>query len=472
MRFSQLIQMVCCLLIFNSFLLQAQSRINIQIHTHPPTCFAELDSANLFENKYVNQDFIKNLQQKKSKRISIRDSLQVEQAILQVRQNIRAYGRLRNKTENNNAEKVAILREAYSSLQQSLELKPNDKKSLRYLKMISPAYKSLLRKENDFEGFVDIATSQLVITEPQNQFSIFYTLGDAYYRLEDYELSRSAYNQTVVRLFEFYEDSLSADNQKYIDYLYRSLVRRGTCEEKLYLSSAALRSWKHALIVAPEAEKESIKLKIDQTLLWDDGHLEAYEKRSEALKLYRDKQYWEAKQQLVQLLPTLYTYTAKAEINRLIAQIDFTSLDNHAAGLERMQKIVTEYPEYVFVSDSLVDSTYLSYQQIYAQLCYLQGIHEMRRERTREAFIYFAKAAEITSKSQAQATFYLALLLSSDRNSVMHAEKIISYGLKAWAGELPESYRKRLADILSFAYQQQGSFDEAITWKNRSLAIN
>jgi hypothetical protein len=431
------------------------------------------DSVTLFENKYLDNAFIKHLQNPPTARVSLADSLQVEQVILQIRGNIGAYGRLvREKQESDQTEKLALLRETNLILEKGIKLKPADSRLVRYLNLFYPAYEVLLRKQEDYRNFVEIATRHLHFSEPEKKFQLLFSLGDAYSRLNDFALSRCAYDQAVISLFEFYEDSLAAENQQYRTYLYRSLSGRGAAEEKLYLNSAALRSWRHALSVAPADQKNNIEAKINRTLLWDAGNLKAFEKRNQAMDLIRDKDYLNAKSQLIQLLPLLSTFQARAEINRLLAQIDFSFLENTDAGLERMQQIVLEFPQHITVSDSAVDSTYQDYLQTYAQLCYLQGVREMRLERTRQAFIYFAKVAEFENKFQAQANFSLALLLSLDRNSVIHAEKIITCGLQAWNGNLTENYRKNLANIISFAYQQQGNFEESVSWKNRALAAN
>lgn len=454
-------------------LLKAQSRINIEIHDIPSRSVVLSDSATLYENTLVNPGLIRLLQQPPGAAVTLADSLQVEQILLQIRGNIGVYGRLvREKKETDNLEKLNLLRETDALLEKGLLKKPADVRLARYVTLLSPPYESLLRKEDDHRTFVAVATRHLLFSEPEKKYSILYALGDAYSRLDEIALSRAAFDQTIHSLFTFYADSLNAGNQQYLTFLYRSLTGRGAAEEKLYLNSAALRSWRHALVVAPPAQKANIEAKINRTLLWDDGNLRALEKRTQATQLIRDKDYVAAKSMLLGVLPELVTFLARADINRLIAQIDFSSLENTDAGLERMQQIILEFPRQMTVADSTIDSTYQDYLETYAQLCYFQGAREMRLDHTREAFIYFAKVADFKNKFQALANYSLAYLLARDTNSVLHSEKIIACGLQAWDGELSDAYRTNLATTISSAYQQQGNFERAVTWKNRALALD
>lgn len=450
--------------------LMAQSFINMDYLIKIKDPGQTQDKPYLFNNKYVkikNVPFRHNSNDLKGS-VSARDSAQAYKLLVQASQNYRRF-----KSEENEPAKLSLLKTMQPDLEQALRLHPNNKTIQQYLSLTYQLLSRSFEGAANWADYVLVNTRRMSLMEPKNNFSIYFSLGKAYLKLEEYDFGRAAYDSMVSNLFSFYEDSLMHGSQRFLRFLYLGLSGRGSCEEKLYLQEQALRSWRHALTVSPENNRAYIQGKIEKTLLWDGGNLLAIKKRNEAYIFYNEKKHKQAKAVFKEVLPQLQTDAAKTEINRLIAQIDFHFLENRYLGLNRMWKIVKNYPHMDLSSDSLkTDSLFQIYKTDYANMCLRQGVQELNSHHRRRAYIYLSKAAELEWHLQSSACFYMVYLLSNNAGShITHAEEIVKYGARAWGNQknpLPESLRKQIATFISKAYQQKGDFEMAQVWLQKA----
>jgi len=449
-----------------------QSRINVEKLIEIDVSSDTVKSPTLFQNAYIHTELLQYLAQETAVTVSLNDSLRANDFKLKAYRTFQNY----QKTQEQNSDEanLTILETLKSDLEKAIQLNPNDRRVKLLLNFCYVRMEVILRNQERWKEYIQITTNRLQLTDPKIQYFSYISLGNVYSSLQEIALAREAFNRAVELLFEFYCDSLEDGNQKYLTALYGALRGRGTCEEKLYLDEAARRSMEHAVVIAPDEHKAGIQQQIEKTLLWDGGNLKALEKRNKALLLFQKKEYKTAKSLLAELLPQLKTFRARAEIERYIAQLEFFYLGSNYQALNRMWRIVKQYPQQIAMSDTAIDSTYQIYSNTYAQMCYFQGIQEQRINRLRMAYIYFARAAEMESPSQYQAACNLAILLTTDSRNIMHADDVIHYGTQAWNNgnaNLHHNLKRSLARSLARAYQQKGAFEKATEWLVSSYSI-
>lgn len=461
---------ICLIGGFTIYPVYSQSRINAEKVVEPPAIKAAVDTVDLFNNAFIDTTLFRFFKDTTVKAVSFRDSLRTRDLLLQCNRN---FGRYRNMEQSRRTEIWHLIEEMRTQVEEAIRLKPADATVRTYIKAVYSNIRTFYAQENDSLKSLQICTNLILLMPEKSLFQFYLLLGNNYIKLNEYEYARKAYNGAIDNIFTFYADSLENGRDLYRNYLLNALNGRANSEEALYEDELALISRQHSLIIAPEESKKGIENVIKLRLLWDDGNLRAYEKKNEALKLMREGELREAKTLFLEVLPELKTRSAEIEIQRLISNVELLMGDNYLA-VERGRKIINNFPFDSPQFDSTeVDSIYQVYVDHYAQLCFTVGYQEYQVQRLRNAYIYLAKAAELPSSSQSMACFLLTRLLLV-KNSILHSDQLIEFGLRAWNNEinpLTDIYKKQLASFLFQGYRQTGDFDAATQWFERWYTI-
>ncbi|MCI0511791.1 hypothetical protein L0128_01095 [candidate division KSB1 bacterium] len=458
--------------IWNPARITAQSQINLESRPQMVHFACILDSIDLMQNQYVTPVLTGLTQTPAITRISATDSLKVRELLIQFTRNYTTYSKMTPATPAANEERFQLLSQMRLDIEAAVNLKPYDPAVLRTIRWTYVELERHYRAQEQWKNYLQVASNHLHLAEPKDRYRLWLLLGDAYNKLAAVPYACAAFDSASSILFKMYADSLENGPEHYRNTAFSCLSNRGSCEEKLYLHEAALRSWEYALQLAPVSQHAAIQTRIKRILLWDGGNLRAFEKRNAALVFFREKEYHAAKAALEALLPQLKTAAAQAEIKWWLALVDL-NLGQHYVGLQQMWQILQEYADVVPDSALAQDSTYQNYLKIYAQRCFTQGRYEIENKHLHAAYIYLSKAAEIKNPSQRLACLLIANLLSSDGNSIFHTDAVIRYGQFAWEhheGLLPAGSKSTLARILSRAYRQNGDFTAATEWLKKAYS--
>jgi len=430
-----------------------------------------LDSASTTSSKYVDQSLWPYLNPDSSLFPSEMDSMKAAAIYRELIPDLSAYNRISSNLRNRkissevaNTRLQPIIQRLWPKMEEIIRLNPFHKSAKTWLGMV--IYPSLERQflaQEEWKNYIRIA-SNLIQIHPENYHYNYYgKIANAYFQLDEVQEVLVNYRKGITSLFDTYEDSIYANQERYIAVLRFYMTRRWQIEESLSLIDAAIISLKNLLVIAPDDQKQILQRRLER-LQWDDRNLNATRKKEKANQLWNDAKYEQTHAILENLLDSLRTEAAKDEINWLLARIEYNNLKQRYQALNRLWQVIKKTP-----LDSMgmpVDSTYQRYITTYADLCIRQGVAELNLEHRRAAYIYFSRASEIEGRHQARCYYYLARLISLDPRSVKHTQRTIEYGQKAWdlRENLNDGERKYLARLISLAYQQSGEFDVALEW--------
>lgn len=461
--------------VLNAF---SQTLINLEKWTHTAPQGALDDSISVYRNQFVDTYFERLIRETNQKICTNEDSAAAFKFVLNFS---RTYQQYQNKflkgtpkdNEGASDERLSLLKTMQKDLEDAFRLYPAYPRLKLYLSnFLFLQYEQYYLRNEQWKNYLQVATNHLFLMPPENKYTLFSSIGAVYNRLNEYKLACAAYDSSITYLFNYYEDSLRQENKKFKNSLYISLLARANCEEKMLLDEAALRSWKHAALIAADTLKKGIDSRIRRNQ-WDDGNLPGFEKYYSAQLQMSQNNLKEARTQLLEVLPILKTPAARYDVERTLALNEYR-LGYRYQALDRIYKIITSYKQ-SSPGTAENDSVYNSYLQTYAQLCLFQGNYEFfTLKRHLPAFIYLSKAAEIKNPNQRHALFLLTYLLTGDKRDIIHIQKASEYGHRAWnfeEQELSLANKKLLAQRLEWIYVQQGNFDQALDWRKAFLAL-
>ncbi len=288
---------------------------------------------------------------------------------------------------------------------------------------------------------------------PQDRLNYFNNIGMIYRQYEMWEPARDNFQLAVKAIFE--------DNESAIDTtkLFDNLFRRGEAEFHLYEAEAALSSFTHARMIAPnENWYNQLTARIDY-INWDDGNIGASEKFNEALHLNNEKKYHEAELVFLELLGMVTTEKARNQAQLSLAKMQFYSLDKKDEAIDRLWNLANKYP---LDSDSnaAVDSTAREIWEQYSQMCLRMGVDYYNTDK-RSSFTYFIKASQLEGSSlRGQAFLNLA------RISLQNPQICLTYCMRAldYQERLRPEEKQYLYQTIYQAYLKQGDFEQALKW--------
>ena len=259
----------------------------------------------------------------------------------------------------------------------------------------------------------------------------------------------------------FYFDRLTEvpfDTSRMVKYLFR----QAECKIHLYEPQPALALLRKARKLTPDPRlKDRFKSKI-KWILWDDGNIRATELRDQAFATFNNRQYENAKIDLIKLLDILWTQRTKDEINYRIAQIDFSYLKNEGDGVARLFQVI-KHSKRDSLTGAAADSMCQQYFDSYGKMCFKLGSDYLDKNLT-YAFIYFMQAANIVYDEQPKAYIQLAALSTfKPRESIKLCKKALEK-----INYLDDVSREALYGTLYEAYRKLGDFSEARKWFDKS----
>jgi hypothetical protein len=210
-------------------------------------------------------------------------------------------------------------------------------------------------------------------------------------------------------------------------------------------------------------------------LLWDDGNLITAGQRTQIFTFWGRKQWREARESILNLIPQLSSSDAIFDMEYWAAMLDFGYLEQYDAGLTRMRRLLNSqgFVEANASLDSLLNdeggdrfaermtaqrkraSTKLAeLLDYYGNACVDHGVRLEKQTRDRErAYVYYYQAALVPCRKQPEALSYLADL---SRNQ---PDKAILYGetARALSRETPLDTESRIAlyETLQESYRRK-----------------
>jgi tetratricopeptide (TPR) repeat protein len=342
--------------------------------------------------------------------------------------------------------------------------------NIAYHQGYSKFLQKLAERFNDRNYLVRAAEEmERVLFVMKDQHSLYYELGELYFKLGDwnsafknYDLAKNALRKSAIFSIpnpENYFDLVSevpVDTNRLVVYLNQQAV----CKTKLYEAQPALALYREIKEITPNLEyKKRFQERIDW-ILWDDGNIRASEirERGDTLRVL-EKNYASAKNVYLQsLLPILWTKRTKDETNWRIALLDFQYLGNKAEGVQRMFYVIKNS-----AVDSLthtpLDSNYVRYFDDYGRMCFNLG-NEFYEKDKLIAYIYFNQAAATNYREQGRAFLRIAQISEFDPNVTIDlCKKTLDY-----LDKLDDSEKAILYKVMHQAYRKLGDFGNASYW--------
>ena len=309
---------------------------------------------------------------------------------------------------------------------------------------------------------------ELAVKDVKNIRAFFSELGIIYFDLKDwqnsfknYDIAKNILRKTTIFSIDepdkYYArlDEVPVDTAMLVSYLNY----QAECKTKLYEATPALALFREAQKITPSIELKQIFQNRLDWILWDDGNIRASEIRDHADSLrYLKKEYSNAKNVYLGLLPVLWTKRTNDEINWSIANIDFNNLNNKEAGADRMM-IVIKNSSKDSLSGAPVDSAYQRYFNTYGRMCFNLGQSFLESD-LEYSYIYFAQAAEINYDGRGQAFLQLSDMSKFDANETIKlCQQTMDY-----IDDLKINEKKMLYKLLHTTYRKLGDFQTSKKW--------
>jgi tetratricopeptide (TPR) repeat protein len=355
---------------------------------------------------------------------------------------------------------IAALQEAEAALTNALQLNPYSVQTRALLAAVYRVLGERLTDKTNHDRAIAIWET-LVRLEP-GEYNHYFRLGENYFAGQAWQPALDNFEKCEQRLLASAEvkDSRIQNPAQPVaaavdsSVLFLSVYYQGLSAIKLLNEEKAYTGFRRALTLtsAPE-NREAVQNNL-KWLDWDDGHIMGAVLRDTAAARASRGQFVAASNVYKELLPNLRSASARFEVGRNIAILDFSQLNHKEEACERMLKIVESIPH--DASGAPIDKANQVYLDTYGTMCLNLGNEKIEVDR-KLAYTYFMQSAAIPWSGRGKSYFAMATLAESDpRQTVQDAAQAYQLVHQLAADEVVNLHK-----LLIRNYRRLGEFAKA-----------
>jgi Flp pilus assembly protein TadD len=396
-------------------------------------------------------------------KVSQNDSIRAIEAFNAGAKNLQELAQLEQSSEKNSSPEFfkmrvqSLLEDARKSFERALVLNPFDLETKSWLARV---YQSLaMRFLDDNNHKMAIKILENLTRLEQGEHGLFARLAEGYYALEDWDAANYHFAQAeaVLRNTAGLDFSSASDVEHATldtSALFYYIYYQGDTEIKMHNAQRGVQSLQRALAYASsEKERADIQSYLDW-INWDDGNVEAVERRDQYLALQEQGKYREAAAGFLKLIPQLRTRRAIDETVWRLAVLEFQYLDRKNEGIDRLKHVVHLASKNQ--DGAPIDTTYKKYFNSYGIMCHNLGLENFNKNR-KFAFTYFQQAAAIDWESRAKSYLEMAKLSRNNPKVVMENCRSALAAIE----QLDHNERLQAYQLMVEALKRTGQFDQA-----------